>query len=508
MDINSLHPLETKFFRSLSENQVFSPESFGENQDLTPENVRGVIGWFKAKDWLSIVEELTLVKAELTEEGKIYIKKGLPLREVWNMLSSSPSTIMDIMKKTLFSQQEIGKAVGFLKKNGFIEEKEGVLCLVSLKTPEYIETLERLLSEGTRHDIILSSLTDKDSAVLDDNAKKRGSGSIFRLKEQKQVKYRLNEEGERARRIVISSELKDQIGNLTPEILREKSWEGRKFRKFGISLKPKSKPLGRLHPYGRFLDTVRKELISMGFEEMKGPIVESEFYNMDVLFMPQHHSARDIHDIYLVKDPQKASDIPSAILSKIASAHRDGGRSGSRGWGYDFDTEKTQRLVLRSQGTAISARTMTKKPPIPGKFFAIARCFRYDSVDATHAPDFFQIEGIVMEENINFRHLLGLLSTFAEKLAHAEEIKFVPGYFPFTEPSVEAMIKHPQLGWIELGGAGIFRPEITVSLDIPCPVIAWGLGLDRMAMNALKINDIRELFTQDIEKIRSSKVVI
>ncbi len=291
-------------------------------------------------------------------------------------------------------------------------------------------------------------------------------------------------------------------------MLEDKSWKGKKFRKFNISLSPKPRLSGRLHPYGRFLDSVRSKLTGMGFIEMRGPVVESEFYNSDLLYMPQFHPARDIHDIYIVKEPKKAFDIPRDLLERVAAAHRDGGRTGSSGWGYEFDIEKTHQMILRSQGTAISARTLSHKPNVPGKYFAIARCFRYDQIDATHAPDFFQVEGIVIEDKINFRHLLGLLSNFAKNFSGAKNIKFVPSYFPFTEPSVEAHIEHPELGWIELGGAGIFRPEITETVNISCPVIAWGLGLDRMAMNALKINDIRELFTSDLETIRWTKVVI
>ncbi len=143
-------------------------------------------------------------------------------------------------------------------------------------------------------------------------------------------------------------------------------------------------------------------------------------------------------------------------------------------------------------------------PQVPGKYFAIARCFRYDQVDATHASDFFQIEGIVLGENMNFRHLLGLLKLFADEVAHAEEIRFTPGYFPFTEPSVELHAKHPVLGWMELGGAGIFRPELTRPLGVDATVLAWGLGLDRMAMNALGIDDIRQLFTTDLEFMRTA----
>ena len=190
----------------------------------------------------------------------------------------------------------------------------------------------------------------------------------------------------------------------------------------------------------------------------------------------------------------------------MKQAHERGWKTGSTGWGYAFDPMRTRRLILRSQGTAVSARTLAKKPNIPGKYFSIARCFRYDQVDATHAPDFYQIEGIVLGKDINFRTLLGLLHLFAREVAQAQESKFLPAYFPFTEPSVELHVRHPRLGWMELGGAGLFRPEVTQPLGVDVPVIAWGLGLDRMAMVALEIHDIRNLFSADLEMIRSKRV--
>jgi len=99
---------------------------------------------------------------------------------------------------------------------------------------------------------------------------------------------------------------------------------------------------------------------------------------------------------------------------------------------------------------------------------------------------------------VTLRHLLGLLALFAGEIAQAREFRAVPDYFPFTEPSVQMHMRHPRLGWIELGGAGIFRPEVTHSLNIDLPVLAWGLGLDRMAMVALGIDDIRHLFTNNL----------
>ena len=217
--------------------------------------------------------------------------------------------------------------------------------------------------------------------------------------------------------------------------------------------------------------------------------------------MPQFHSARDIHDVYYLKNPTHAKEIQQPYLNRVAAAHENGWKTASRGWEYSFDRDFTRKLILRSHGTVLSAKTLIKAK-VPGKYFGVVRCFRYDKVDATHLADFYQTEGIVLGENVNLRTLLGLLKMFAEEVAMAKDVRYVPGYFPFTEPSVEVHIKHPVLGWFELGGAGIFRPEVTEPLGIKVPVLAWGLGIDRMALMSLGLEDLRELFSNDIEQVR------
>jgi len=114
-----------------------------------------------------------------------------------------------------------------------------------------------------------------------------------------------------------------------------------------------------------------------------------------------------------------------------------------------------------------------------------------------------------VEQGLDFRHLKGLLKLIAEEFAQTEKIKIKPGYFPFTEPSAELFAKHPELGWIELGGSGIFRPELVKPLlGREIPVLAWGLGIDRLAMFKLGIKDIRELFTHNLDFIRNSNAPI
>jgi phenylalanyl-tRNA synthetase alpha chain len=296
------------------------------------------------------------------------------------------------------------------------------------------------------------------------------------------------------------------------------SWKGKVFRSYNVQVPPTRLTIGRSNPYAKFLEDVKDKLSSLGFEEFDGPLVETEFWNSDALFMPQFHSARDIHDAYVIAEPSNpgtsgeaprgvfayAKAIEEPWLSNVAAAHENGGKTGSLGWNYGFDRDFTRRLILRSQGTVMSAKTLPHAH-IPGKYFGMLRCFRYDRVDATHLPDFYQTEGIVLGEDVNLKTLLGMLEMFAVEVAGAKEVKYVPGYFPFTEPSVEVHIKHPVLGWFELGGSGIFRPEVTASLGVDVPVAAWGIGIDRMALMALGLNDLRELFSYDIENVRLRK---
>jgi phenylalanyl-tRNA synthetase alpha chain len=320
--------------------------------------------------------------------------------------------------------------------------------------------------------------------------------------EKEDVVYALTEDGVAAQKALVEANITgEEFGALTPEIIQSGKWKDGTFRPYALNAPVSRIVPGRLNPYGAYVQWVKDKLTSLGFEEFDGPLVETEFWNGDALFMPQFHSARDIHDVYSIKDPAHCKSIDEPWFSHVKATHEDGWETGSRGWGYHFSEEFTKRQVLRSQGTVLSAHTLTHAK-VPGKYFGVVRCFRYDQVDATHGADFYQTEGIMVGEDVNLRTLLGLLKMFATEIAGAEDVKYVPGYFPFTEPSIEVHIKHPVLGWFELGGSGIFRPEVTEPLGIHVPVLAWGMGIDRMALMHLGLNDIRELFTPNIESVR------
>lgn len=511
----SLHPLEIKVLTALGGHQAQSPSPLREEPliqatALGPSQISMAIGWLLAKSLIRVEQELFHTSVSLTDIGEHYFEKYAPIERIFSILKQAQQTekrltIHDIQSSEGLEPTEMSSAIGTLKKEGAIRIVSGGFVEATGDGSRTAESLRTLLQHlhGTTRD--LSTFPEPMRAVIKQHAVKRGNArEPFRLDDRPDRAYALTPDGE-AIQALLKGAVAEEVSQLTPELLKDGSWRTKRFRKYSISLRPPRTAIGKRHPYREFLDQVKYKLVSMGFQEMRGSLVETEFWNMDSLYMPQFHPARAIHDVYFVKEPSHARTAPDPFLERVAAAHENGGDTGSAGWGYAYDRERAKRLVLRSQGTAVSARTLASNPLVPGKYFSIARCFRYDQVDATHSPDFFQVEGIVIGADINFRVLLGLLDLFAREMAQAKESRFLPAYFPFTEPSVELHVRHPRLGWMELGGAGLFRPEVTVPLGVNVPVIAWGLGLDRMAMVALGIHDIRDLFSADLELIRTTR---
>jgi phenylalanyl-tRNA synthetase alpha chain len=509
--LDGLHPLETRALLAL-EPGVSAAETDLVAAGLDEAQTRTVVQWLLGKGLIESAHTDSFTEVSLSEAGQRYVEKGTPELRILALLRAGEQiTMRELGGRPELADEDVGSACGALKKAGAIEIGQG--GILAPGDPEAaggfeaaLELVKRLRDEGSR--LRLDSLSPAEQELVREGSRKRGkSKGAFRIADRSISTYLLTETGARLRgQLAAAGMTGDEVSLLTPEMLRDGSWRQLTFRRFNLGLKPARVVIGHRHPYAAYLDEVRHRFLRLGFEEMRGSVVENEFWLMDALFMPQFHSARDIHDVYYVKEPRLAREIESPFAERVAEAHESGFNTGSRGWGYRFDLERARRLVLRSQGTCLSARTLAGGPKVPGKYFAIARCFRYDQIDATHATEFFQVEGIVLGKSLNLRHLLGLLELFAREIAGAEEARFAPGYFPFTEPSVELHVNHPKLGWIELGGSGIFRPELTAPLGVDVPVLAWGLGIDRMAMTALGIDDIRQLLTTDLEFMRTRTI--
>lgn len=497
----SLHPFERKVLPLVEERQTV--RNIADACSLQEVEVMRALQWLENKGAVELsAEESELV--DLDSNGKLYADKGLPERRFLDAISEDTLSVSQLEKKGL-GKDEINACVGLLRRKGAVDlMKDGELSFTI--TDRGRELLEKPFLEESFLELDfprdISSLSDEERFALESLKKRKGMVVVGKHKTKRAVLTDLG-------RDLISSAVREQdiVDVVSPALLRSGDWQGKSFRRFDVRINVPKVFGGKLQPYRVFLDWVRSRLVALGFEEMPGPLVESDFWDMDALFMPQFHSARDIHDAYYIEDAT-ASDIPGKLLKKVKAAHESGGDTGSSGWKYHFDVGRTKQMLLRTQTTACSARKLASAPAVPGKYFAVARCFRYDVVDATHLPDFNQTEGFIIGEDLNFRHLVGLLKMFAREFADAEDVKVVPGYFPFTEPSAELFAKHPKLGWIELGGAGIFRPEVVKPLlGEYRPVLAWGLGIDRIAMLKLGIDDIRDLFSHDLQFLRDARLV-
>ncbi len=505
-DLKSLHPLEIRLLRHVSKSEDITAERISSELSYKLGQCNQAFSWLFAKDYIEESSRKLRTLFEITGTGKEYISSGIPEQRIVELLKNNgPHKMPDIARELGLENKDVGSAYGQLSKEGVLKmDGEKNVEVTDAELPGRIAILSSLLTRGLEQGLIdESDLNSDELAVIKANSKKRGAAaSPFKIIEREDLVYRLTDTGDQVKKLLLEQGVTgEEIGALTPEMLSSGSWKGKAFREYNINTPPSRVLLGRRNPYSQYLQWVKDKLSSLGFEEFDGPLVETEFWNGDALFMPQFHSARDIHDVYYLKNAPSAKEIEQPWMDQVAQTHENGWETGSRGWGYKFDRDFTRRQVLRSQGTVLSAKQL-HKAKIPGKYFGVARCFRYDQVDATHGADFYQTEGIVLGEDVNLRTLLGLLKMFAEEIAGAEEVKYVPGYFPFTEPSIEVHIKHPVLGWFELGGSGIFRPEVTRAMGIDVPVLAWGLGIDRMALMHLGLNDLRELFTPNIENVR------
>ncbi len=440
-------------------------------------------------------EQTTLV---LTEEGKKYSLEGTPEARLVAAVGIESEMPAAVAKAKLSLQEQPIALQWAMRKKLLSTQKQGDKTMLK-STLGKAEDLEKQALEA------ISAGKTAEPAMLQTLRQRK----LVEDKVTKQFFAKITSAGKAA----ITETAHDEISQLTPQMLKSGDWKGNKFSEYGLSTVVAPMQVARKHPYKEFLQRIKEKLVGLGFREVRGSLAEIEFWNLDALYMPQDHPARQIHDVFFVKQPGKklpgkaggahgghyAGEIaPPEVFQDVFNAHKHGGNTGSRGWQYQMSKDISSRVILRSHDTGISARELFKKLSPPDRVFFIAHVFRPDEIDWKHFIEFNQLGGYVADQNTSFRDLLGTLKTFAEEVFQAEKVKFVPSYFPFTEPSVEVYAKIPGRGWAEVGGAGLFRPELLEALGIDYPVIAWGLGIDRLAMLSIGINDIRELHSHNI----------
>jgi len=433
----------------------------------------------------------------LTVEGARYAHKGTPEKRLYTAIQKTGGNGIDLQKAladpSLEKQEsQIALQWALKKKTISLEKTAGhTIAKASQTTPVFED--DNLLCG-----IASGTAAQKCPTGNLENLKAR---KLVEEKVHKTVSAKITGKGKTA----LSSGTVEQVSQLTPQLLKTGEWKGKSFSPYDLSTVVAPLQVARKHAYKEFLQRMKEKLVGLGFREVRGSLEEIEFWNMDALYMPQGHPARQLHDVFFVRHPKNREDhyrgeiADDKLFEEVFNAHKHGGKTGSSGWRYEMSRDISSRVILRSHDTGISARELFRKLSPPDRVFFIARVFRPDEIDWKHFIEFEQLGGYVAGEDTSFRELLGTLKTFAEEVFKAEAVKFVPSYFPFTEPSTELYAKIPGKGWAEVGGAGLFRPELLSALGIDYPVIAWGLGIGRLAMLTIGTQDVRDLHSHDLQ---------
>ena len=469
-----LHPIEHKIIKTLKEipNQTY--DDLVKNTQLTIDQVRRGIEWLKYKNLIDI-RESEVFFATLGKNGKESLEKGLPERKLVNYLVKHRVCTFESARTALL-ESEFNAAISNAKQNGWIEiTKSQNTNIISLKDEITKSTEEELLA-------ILVNRTPvseiKNKSALE-SLKRRPDFIIF--DSLKSIVINLTQKGQDMPiQQKTSFTIDDSIGN----------------RPIDVEAAAPEVFAARSHPLQDVIDEVREIFVSLGFTEISGTLTQSSFWNFDALFTPQDHPAREMQDTFYLKDVNTNRIATPKQIAKVSESHK-------RGWRYNWKLEEAKRMVLRTHTTCVTIKHLADSNPDEARIVSVGRVFRNEKVSYKHLVEFNQVEGVVVGKNVTLRDLMGLQREFYYKMG-LKKIKFWPTFFPYTEPSLQSMVYNEKLGkWVELFGMGIFRPEVTKPLEMTNPVLAWGGGIERIAMLKFALSDVRELYNNNLEWLRS-----
>jgi len=488
--IESLSPIERKVLPVLSSSAKLN--EIIKKTGIDKSSVLRALDFLENKKLVELKQEQKkIVRAGVN--GLFYLKKQLPERRLLNLLSKKRAVFFhEIKEKTKLNENEIKISIGVLKRKALIKVSQGRIILIAKKEEITKKMLEEKFLEKLPIDV--KKLEQQDKLALQ-NLKSRKE--IIEIIDDKNVQVKLTQQGEKISKMNLDENMIEQ---LTPKIIKTEKWKGKKFRRYDLQSQSPKIYGGKKHFVNQAVEHAKKIWLEMGFKEMIGNLVQTSFWNFDALFTAQ--------DLPEFKKGEKN------IVEEVKKIHQGGEEIEggiSKGWEQEWGEEKAKKVLLRTHTTTLSIQTLekiSKKLPqnVPAKYFALGKCFRNETVDWSHGFEFNQTEGIVVDENANFRQLLGYLIEFFKKMGY-EKIRIRPGYFPYTEPSLEIdVFHHIHKKWVELGGAGMFRPEVTVPIfGKHIPVLAWGPGFDRIIMEYFNITDLRQMYKNNLTKLREMK---
>ncbi|MDE1811924.1 MAG: phenylalanine--tRNA ligase subunit alpha [Thaumarchaeota archaeon] len=478
-----LHPIEQKILKTLAEKKNLTPEELAGITKLSLDQIRRGIEWLKFKNLASVTEsEKTVVT--LGKRGSEALQKGLPERQLVNHLKSLDGYSCELDSAKNYLKNEFGPAIANAKKNGWIEIHENRIMLKGYHDVTSEEKIIKIISKIPTG-VSADEFEDKDAL---ESLKKRPE--FVALSSKKSVLVGLTGQG-----LEMSKTVPAEI-DFTNILETGSNYEVKVARAIDVQASAPPVFAARSHPLRDVIDEVREIFVGLGFSEIIGDNVQSSFWNFDALFTPQDHPAREMQDTFYLKDLTAGTVAKPDQMKKISQEHK-------KGWNYEWQSQEAKRLVLRTHTTCVTIRTLADQKYDEARLFSIGRVFRNEKLSYKHLAEFHQVEGVVTGKNVTLRNLMGLQTEFYHKMG-IKKIKFWPTFFPYTEPSLQSMIYNEKLGkWVELFGMGMFRPEVTKPLGIKNPVLAWGGGIERIAMLKFGLEDVRDLYENKFGWLRS-----
>ena len=453
------HEIEKKIIRLLKENPKLTPEKIVELSGLSPDQVRRGIEWLKLKN-IADVQESTETYIRLGKNGLAAISNGLAERQLVNLLKDKPRKLQELKKELKFL---FGPAMGIARKNNWINTDGDT---VSLTNPPSEILEEKIISQIGKNKILDKDIEDKKTLqilktrpnfIIEQVIK---SQTISLFDKAKSIEFETNAEA-----IDVEADV--------PQVF-----------------------VARTHPLKDTINEIREIFVTLGFSEILGNLTQSSFWNFDALFTPQDHPARELQDTFY---------LDGIILKKIASPKQiqQVSKIHKNSWRYLWNINEARKMVLRTHTTCVTIKHLAETKPDEARVFSLGRVFRNEKVSYKHLVEFNQIEGIVVGKNTTLRDLMGIQREFYKRIG-LNKVKFWPTFFPYTEPSLQSMVYNERLDkWVELFGMGIFRPEVTKPLGITKPVLAWGGGIERIAMLKYGLDDVREFYNNNLKWLRS-----
>jgi len=454
------HDIEKKIIRELRDSTESTPERLEQKTGLSADQVRRGVEWLRLKS-LAVVDETVETAVSLGKNGLDALENGLPERRLLDLVRDGPQKIPDLQKRL---RSLFGPAVGLAKRNGWIQANGDEISIRNY--PDRLPAESVLASIG-KEKVPLAKIPDQESYGL--------------LKKRPDF---VAESATRSRTV----RLADRAKNIDPDASGG-----------GIDVEAEVPPsfAARRHPLKETIDEIREIFVALGFSEIAGSLSQPSFWNFDALFTPQDHPAREMQDTFYL-DKIRAKRIGTAQqIRNVAASHR-------KGWRYPWDVREARKMVLRTHTTCVTIKHLAENRPDEARVFSLGRVFRNEKVSYKHLVEFNQVEGVVVGKNATLRDLMGIQREFYRRIG-ITRIKFWPTFFPYTEPSLQTMVYNEGLGrWVELFGMGIFRPEVTKPLGITKPVLAWGGGIERIAMLKYGLDDVREFYNNNLDWLRNA----